>query len=94
MSNPAPTSNATLSRTTLTILTSLWLVALGNFPFWRSIWQAEGGLRAGNIFFLLLLPLVVLAWVHLLLSLLTWGRATKAVLGAVLLLSAAVGYFE
>lgn len=82
-----------LNRPTLTLLASLWLVVLGNFPFWRLVWQAVGGLRADNWIFLLSLPLFVLAWVYLLLSLLTWGRATKAVLGAVLLSSAGAGYF-
>lgn len=82
-----------LSRQTLTLLASLWFVALGNFPFWRSIWQAAGGLRADNFFFVLTVPLFVLAWVYLLLSLLAWGRATKAVLATVLLVSAAAGYF-
>lgn len=85
--------NFTLRRPTLTLLASLWLVALGNFPFWRAVWQDVGGLRTDNFLFLLSLPLLVLAWVYLLLSLLTWGRATKAVLGAVLLSSAAASYF-
>ena len=75
--------NVPLSRPTLTLLAALWLVALGNFPFWRSVWQASGGLRADNILFLLSLPLSVLAWVYLLLSLMAWGRATKALLSAV-----------
>jgi lipid A ethanolaminephosphotransferase len=82
-----------VSRQTLTLLASLWLVALGNFPFWRTIWHAVGGFRAGNLFFLLTMPLLVLAWVYLVLSLLAWGRATKAVLAVVLIVSAAAGYF-
>lgn len=90
---PAPTREFALSRPTLTLLASLWLVALGNLPFWRSVWQATGGLHTGNVLFLLSLPLLVLAWVYLLLSVLAWGRATKAVLGAMLLISAAASYF-
>jgi lipid A ethanolaminephosphotransferase len=78
---------------TLTLLASLWLVALGNFPFWRSLWQATGGLHAGNFFFVLTVPLFVLAWVYLLLSLLTWLRATRTALAIVLLISAPAGYF-
>jgi len=85
--------NITFSRPTLTLLASLWLIVLGNFPFWRAVWQAVGGMHAGNILFVLCLPLFVLAWVHLLLSLLAWGRATKPVLCAMLLISATVGYF-
>lgn len=85
--------SAELSRPTLTLLTSLWLVATGNIPFWRAVSQATGDPTADNALFLLSLPLVVLAWVYLLLSVLTWGRATKAVLGAALLVSAAVSYF-
>src|SRR6185436_17221082 len=85
--------NITFSRPTLTLLVSIWLVALGNFPFWRTVWAAVGGMHAGNVLFLLCLPLFVLAWVFLLLSLLTWGRATKPVLVIALLISATVGYF-
>ena len=91
---PATLRGIAISRPLLTLFASLWLVVLGNFQFWRSIWQAAGGLRADNFLFLLSLPLFVLTWVHLLLSLMTWGRATKLVLGAVLLVSAAAGYFE
>ena len=82
-----------LNRQTLTLLAALWLVTLGNFPFWRTIWHASGGFRAGNLFFLLTVPLLVVAWVYLVLSLFTWGRATKAVLAVMLVISAAAGYF-
>ncbi|OGA23006.1 MAG: phosphoethanolamine transferase [Betaproteobacteria bacterium RIFCSPLOWO2_02_FULL_67_26] len=85
--------NVPLSRPTLTLLAASWLVALGNFPFWRTVWEAAGGPRADNFLFLVSLPLLVVAWVYLLLSLVTWGRATQPVLGAVLLVSAAAGYF-
>lgn len=81
------------SRPALTLLAALWLVALVNFPFWRSVWQAVGGPRADNLLFLLSLPLCALAWVFLLLCVPAWGRATKPVLCVVLLVSAAVGYF-
>jgi lipid A ethanolaminephosphotransferase len=80
-------------RPALTLLAALWLVVLGNFPFWRALWQAVGGPRAGNLLFLLSLPLAALAWTYLLLGLLAWGRATKPVLCATLLVSATVGYF-
>ena len=69
--------NVPLSRPTLPLLAALWLVALGNFPFWRSVWQASGGLRADNILFLLSLPLSVLAWVYVLLSLMDWGAPPR-----------------
>jgi lipid A ethanolaminephosphotransferase len=84
---------AALYRPALALLAALWLVGLGNFPFWRTLWQATGGAREGNLLFLLSLPLTVLACTFLLLSLLAWGRATKPVLCAALLASAAVGYF-
>jgi lipid A ethanolaminephosphotransferase len=80
-------------RQTLTLFASLWLVAVGKFTFWRAIWQASGGIHAGNLLFLLTVPLFVLAWVYLLLSLLAWGRATKAALAITLILSATAGYF-
>jgi lipid A ethanolaminephosphotransferase len=82
-----------MSRPALTLLAALWLVGLGNFPFWRALWQATGGPRADNLLFLLSLPLSALAWIFLLLCMPAWGRATKPVLCAVLLVSAAVGYF-
>jgi lipid A ethanolaminephosphotransferase len=82
-----------LTHETLTLLAALWLVALDNFPFWRTIWHAAGGFRAGNLFFLLTMPLLVLAWVYLVLSLLAWGRATKTVLAVMLIISAAASYF-
>ena len=82
-----------LQRPTLTLLASMWLVAAGNLPFWRSAWQAAGGLRADNALFLLSMPMLVLAWVYLLLSALAWGRATKPALVMALLVSAATGYF-
>jgi lipid A ethanolaminephosphotransferase len=90
---PASPRILTLRQPTLILLASLWLVALGNFPFWRAVWQDVGGLRADNLLFFLSLPLLALAWTYLLLSLLAWGSATKAVLGAALLSSAAVSYF-
>lgn len=82
-----------VGHTILTLLASLWLTAIGNLPFWRSVWRAAGGLRPDNSLFLLTLPLAVLAWSYLLLSAIAWGRATRALLGIVLLASAAVGYF-
>jgi lipid A ethanolaminephosphotransferase len=82
-----------LGTSTLTLLVSLWLVAAGNFPFWRTVWSAIGGLRPDNVLFVLALPVFALAWTFLLLSLFTWGRATKPALCALLLISAAIGYF-
>ncbi|HKU69363.1 MAG TPA: phosphoethanolamine--lipid A transferase [Burkholderiales bacterium] len=78
---------------TLTLLVSLWLLAVDNVPFWRTVWSAIGGLRADNVLFVLALPVFALAWTFLLLSLITWGRATKPVLCVVLLISAAISYF-
>jgi lipid A ethanolaminephosphotransferase len=92
---PGPISprRIALSPSALTLLVSLWLVVAGNFPFWRTVWHGTGGLRADNAFFLASLSVFTLAWIFLLLSLFTWGRATKWVLCAVLLVSAAIGYF-
>lgn len=88
-----PVAKIALRRSTLVLLASIWLVAAVNFPFWRAVSQYVGGLRPGDFLFVLTLPLAVLAWTHLLLLLLAWGRATRPVLGVVLLVSAAATYF-
>jgi len=81
------------SRNRLILATALWLLAFANWPFWRTVWQGVGGLREGNGLFLLSLPLFVLCWLFLLLSLFAWGRLTKPVLIVALLVSAAASYF-
>ena len=83
----------TLSLATLNLSVALWLVLALNLPFWRALWQALGGFGAAPAGYLLTLPLFVLAWVWLILELLTWGRAARPVLALVLLCSAAAGYF-
>nr|WP_242491184.1 phosphoethanolamine--lipid A transferase [Pseudomonas aeruginosa] len=75
------------------LATALWLLLFSNWPFWREVWQGVGGWQSGNSLFLLSLPLFVLLWLFLLLSLLTWGRLTKPVLALALLVSAAASYF-
>src|SRR5262245_34351689 len=85
---------AALGASTLILLAALWMVALGNFAFWRALWDAVGGLRSDNLPFLVLLPVTAVALTYIVLALFAWGRATKAVLAALLVLSAAIGYFE
>jgi len=82
-----------LRRSTLILLVAAWLVAVGNIPLWRAVWPYVGGTHPGAVLFVISLPLAVLAWTHLLLILIAWGRATRSVLGAVLLVSAAATYF-
>lgn len=77
----------------LIVLASSWLLLAGNWPFWRAVWQSVGGWHGGATLFLPSLPLFVWLWLFLLLSLLAWGRLTKPVLAAVLLISAASSYF-
>ncbi|MEO4045692.1 phosphoethanolamine--lipid A transferase [Pseudomonas sp. CAU 1711] len=82
-----------LSRSALTMLVALWLMLSMNLPFWRAVVDGLGHLNQSSIFFLASLPVFVFIWLYLLLSLLAWGRLTKAVLGLVLLVSAAASYF-
>jgi lipid A ethanolaminephosphotransferase len=82
-----------LTAPVLNLCVALWLVALLNTPFWRALWQAAGGWEASRAGFLLSLPIFVLLWVWLLLECLTWGRAAKPVLAAVVLVSTAAAYF-
>lgn len=81
------------TRNRLILATSLWLLLFSNWPFWRSVWQGAGGWQTGNSMFLLSLPMFVLLWLFLLLSLLAWGRLTKPVLIVALLASTAASYF-
>lgn len=83
----------TLSRPLMILLTALWLLLFANIPFWGDVWQGVNGWQNGNWLFLLSLPLFVLLWLYVLLSLLAWGRLTKPVLGLLLLVSAAASYF-
>jgi lipid A ethanolaminephosphotransferase len=78
---------------TLTLLVSLWLVAAGNGPFWQAVWRGIGGLRADNALFLASVAVFAVAWTFLLLSLFTWGRATKPMLCVIAVASAAIAYF-
>lgn len=90
--SPPPRGTA-LGPSTLTLLTSLWLLAACNFPYWRTLWHAVGGLSRDNAVFASSLPVFTLVWIFLLLSLFTWGRAIKAVLCVVVVISAAIAYF-
>lgn len=82
-----------LSRPLMILLSALWLLLFANIPFWRDVWQGVNGWQNGNWLFLLSLPLFVLLWLYVLLSLLAWGRLTKPVLSLLLLVSAAASYF-
>lgn len=83
----------TVSRNTLTMLVAVWLLLTMNATFWSTVWQGVGGWSNENTWFLISLPLVVFFWLFGLLSLLSWGRATKAILAVLLLISAAASYF-
>ena len=64
-----------------------------NWSFWRVVWDGVSGWGNGNILFLASLPIFVLCWLYLLLSLLAWGRLSKPVLCMLVLVSAGAGYF-
>ncbi|MCG4453480.1 phosphoethanolamine transferase domain-containing protein [Pseudomonas sp. MMS21-TM103] len=81
-----------ISRNVLIMVVALWLMLTTNIPFWRDIWQGVGGWSNDNTLFLITLPVLVWLWLYLLLSLLAWGRLTKAILG-VLLVSAPASFF-
>ena len=83
----------TTSRTVLIMVVALWLTVSANFTFWRTVWDGVGGWNNGNPLFLASLPLLVWLWLFGLLSLLAWGRATKLILAALVLVSASANYF-
>ncbi len=81
-----------ISRNGLLLAVALWMMISMNGAFWHSVWLGVGGWQAGSVL-LLSLPLLVLLWLFGLLSLLTWGRATKITLALLLVVSAAASYF-
>jgi len=97
MSQQSPATPArwrfTISRNSLTLAVALWMLLTMNGTFWRVVWDGVGGWSNDNKWFLASLPLFVLCWLFGLLSLLSWGRATKAILGLLLVVSAAASYF-
>lgn len=72
---------------------ALWCLAVLNAPFWRALWNAAGQWNAERAGFLLSLPCALVLWTWLLLETLTWGRAAKPTLLAILSLSTAAAYF-
>ena len=97
MSQQSPATPArwrfTISRNSLTLAVALWMLLTMNGTFWRVVWDGVGGWSNDNKWFLASLPVFVLCWLFGLLSLLSWGRATKAILGLLLVVSAAASYF-
>jgi lipid A ethanolaminephosphotransferase len=83
-----------VGRPIMVLLAAGWLATVGNLPLWRALWQYEGGLHLDNVLFMLSAPRAVLAWTHLILLAIAWGRATYIVLALLLLASATVTYFE
>lgn len=84
----------TVDRPVMILLAATWLATVGNLPLWFALWQHEGGLHPDNLLFMLSAPIAVMAWTHLMLLVIAWGRATRIVLVAVLLASGFVTYFE
>ena len=82
-----------ISSNSLILLVALWMLLTMNATFWHAVWQGVGGWSNTNRWFLVSLPLLVMAWLFGLLSLLSWGRTTRPVLALMLLLSAAASYF-
>jgi lipid A ethanolaminephosphotransferase len=72
---------------------ALWCLVLLNAPFWRALWNAIGEWDPGRTAFLLSVPCALLLWTWLILEILTWGRAAKPMLLAILTLSTAAAYF-
>lgn len=83
----------TMSRPVLTLVVAGWLILFANLPFWHTIWAGIGGWSNGNPIFIASLPIFALMWTFIVLSVLAWGRLTKAVLAIALVVSAAASYF-
>ncbi len=82
-----------ISRNGLMLAVACWLMLNMNGAFWHTVWNGVGGWGNDSKLFLLSLPLLVTLWLFGLLSLLTWGRASKLILALFLLISAAASYF-
>lgn len=80
-----------VTPTVLSLGVAIWMSVVLNIPFWRAAWAATKALSSTA--FLLTLPAAVTLWIALVLELLAWGRARKAVFAALLLLAATASYF-
>lgn len=75
------------------LLASVWLVVVDNGQYWKLISGVSIGWDRPNPWFLVSIFFVSLTLVNLMLSLLTFGRITRYILSALLLLSAAAASF-
>lgn len=84
---------AGLSPHWLNFSVAVWFVLAMNLPFWRAAFTAAGGWDAGQLTFVVSLPLAVLVFVWLALEALTWGHLAKPVLAVLLVAAAAANHF-
>lgn len=82
-----------LGRPLLTALVALWMMLSMNAGFWKTVWQGVDGWSNGNPLFLASLPILVGAWLFVVLAALAWSRLTKPMLALLLVLSAGASYF-
>ncbi|MFJ4452680.1 phosphoethanolamine transferase [Pseudomonas sp. NPDC089392] len=77
----------------LLLLCALWMTLVVNSVFWTTVWRAIDGFDNGNPFFLLSLPLFVIAWHFIILWALCWGRLLRPMLALLIGIASAASYF-
>lgn len=77
----------------LLLLGALWMTLVVNSVFWTIVWRAIDGFNNGNFFFLLSLPVFVIAWHFIILWFLCWGRLLRPMLAVLIVVASFASYF-
>ncbi len=86
-------SSVQLSTSALSWLTGLWMLAIDNTVFWRTLWAGRDDSSLRSVFALAGLALLLWALFSLLVRLLCWPRLAKPAVVVLLLVAAAAAHF-
>lgn len=93
ISQPDAGRNKGINPLWLIVLVALWMTVAVNTVFWSTVWRAIDGFGNGNPFFLISLPLFLLAWHFIILWALCWGRLLRPMLALLIVVASAASYF-
>ena len=88
-----PKQRRAFNSNVIILLVAAWITVIVNLNFWQAVWKGIDGWNNGNIMFLVSLPVFVIAFNYLILSLLAWSVLTRLMLSLILMVAAAASYF-